>query len=86
FKAIWVDLVGKRYENDKSVLFKWVQEKNPNWDTSIYKDLMVSIESERHRFLRDQVELATMKASHDALIDGPVSGLFLAGRAKIEVV
>lgn len=85
FKAIWVDLVGKRYENDKGVLFKWVQEKNPEWDTSLYKDLMVSIEAERHRFLRDQVELASLKVSHDTLLNSPVSGFFLSGRAPIEI-
>ncbi len=85
FKALWPDLIGKRYENDKTVLMKWIQERNPQWDSSLFKDLMVSVEAERKRFLRDQEELARLKKEHDNVIDGPISGFFVSGKSKVEI-
>lgn len=77
FKAIWPELIAGRYQSGGS-LMKWVQERNPNFDSSLYKDLMVSIESERKEFLRDQKTLIDIKREHDQLRTRPISGFLLS--------
>ena len=76
FKEIYPDLIKGRY-SDGSSLMKWIQEHNPDFDTSLYKDLMVSVEAERTTFFNDQRSLIRKKTEHDKLIEYPISGWVL---------
>ena len=49
FEKIYPDLISGRYANDESAM-KWVQESNPDFDTSLYRDLMQAIEVQRSHF------------------------------------
>jgi hypothetical protein len=87
FKEIYPALMAGRYGNEKGgSLMKWIQESNPNFDVSLYKDLMASVEAERAGFFREQQKLIDLNREHDNLLEQPVSGFFLKGKAKIEIV
>lgn len=76
FKDIWPALIEGRYKSGGG-LMKWVQERNPNFDSSLYKDLMASVEAERKEFLRDQKQLIDLNREHNQLCKRPVSGFIL---------
>jgi len=77
FKTIYPDLIKGRYSDGGGSLMKWIQEHNPEFDTSLYKDLMASVEAERTAFFKDQQELIRKKAERDKLLEYPVSGWVL---------
>lgn len=69
FKDIYPDLIAGRYSgNQDGSLMKWVKESNPNFDTSLYKDLMASIESERTGYLNEQDRLIDLQKEHKTFI------------------
>jgi L-rhamnose mutarotase len=91
FKEIWPELIAGRYSQGGGKMMLWIQERNPDFDSSLYKDLMASIEAERKRFLRDQQLLIDYKREHDQLRKRPISGLVLrmfgdASEATITIV
>ena len=63
-------------------LFKMVTENYPNLGqadiVALYKELMVSVESERKTFLREQVALVDLVRERKTMIDKPISGLVLS--------
>lgn len=69
FKSIYIPLMEKRYggEGDGS-LMKWVQERNPVFDNSMYKKLMTSVESLRAEFYNENNKLVSIKQEHDMLV------------------
>jgi hypothetical protein len=67
FKEIYPALIEGRYSQGDGTLMKWIQESNPTFDVSLYKDLMNSIEIERNGFLTTQRQLMDLKKSHDDL-------------------
>jgi hypothetical protein len=86
FADIYPKLMTGRYADRQKLLMQFVKESNPKFDTSLYKDLMVSIEAERKTFLREQKKLRDLKLAHDTLLDQPPSSWFLSGRTHVEVV
>jgi len=54
FERIFPDLIAGRYSQGDGTLMKWIQEANPDFDTSLYQDLMRSIEAERKAFTSEQ--------------------------------
>ena len=77
FQAIWPDLIAGRYSQGGGSLVQWVQERNPDFDSSLYKDLMASIEAERKELLREQKYLRKIKQDHDQLRTRFPSGFVL---------
>ena len=47
FEKIYPELISGRYANDGNNAMKWIQEANPDFDTSLYKDLQQAIEIQR---------------------------------------
>lgn len=89
FKEIYVELMDARYKNDKGAgqqtLMKWVTEANPEFDASLYKTLMNTIEGSRNEFTMEQKklididrELKTMKVTFP-------NSLILANKADLEI-
>jgi hypothetical protein len=86
FKSIYPAIMEGRYGNERGgSLMSWIQESNPNFDVSLYKDLMVSVEGQRERFLREQQELIDLNREHDLVIDTFPGSLFVGGRPKITI-
>ena len=67
FKEIYVPLIEGRYSNDGGALMKWIQEHNPQFDASLFKDIMVSIEAERNGFFIEQKKMTDLVLQHDNL-------------------
>lgn len=84
FKEIYPKLIEGRNQ-DKNLLAKFVTESNPQFDTSLLKDLMVSIEAERKRFYNDQVLLLDYKRAHDDLRMKLPSSLFVGHVPPLEI-
>lgn len=86
FKEIYPELISGRYGGDNGKMFmKWIQEHNPQFDTSLYKSLMVSIESQRVVFRDAQTRLLDIKREHDNLRTRFPSGWFLSNKSEVEV-
>ena len=50
FDEIYTHIMDARYDKGDGTLMKWIQESNPNFDVSLYKDLAQSVEILRTEF------------------------------------
>lgn len=86
FKDVYSDIMDGRYANDGGgALMKWIQESNPNFDASIYKDLSASIESERAAFFQEQKKLIDLNQTHHTIRETFPGSLFIGGRPDVQV-
>jgi hypothetical protein len=84
FKEIQFGIMEGRYSTGGEMM-KWIQEANPEFDASLYKDLMNSIEGERNGFFIEQKKLIDMQKQHkDMLVIFPKK-LILSNRELIEI-
>lgn len=85
FAEIYPEIISGRYsgEGDGS-LMKWVTESNPNFDTSLYADLMQSIEILRSEFQRNQETMLDIVREHKVLIYTFPSKWFISNTMEIE--
>lgn len=84
FKEIYPELIAGRYSDDNGLLMKWIQESNPNFDTSLYKDLMQSIEIERTSFFKTQEKMLDLIREHQVLISTYPGKWFISNKTPIE--
>jgi len=85
FKEIQFGIMEGRYSTGGEMM-KWIQEANPEFDASLYKDLMNSIEGERNGFFVEQKKLLDMNKQHkDMLVTFPKK-VILKNRENIEIV
>lgn len=85
FSEIYPAIMEGRYsgEGDGS-LMKWVTEQNPNFDTSLYKDLMQSIEVLRTEFQRNQEMMLDVLREHQVLCNTYPARWFIKNTSTIE--
>ena len=85
FAKIYPDIISGRYsgEGDGS-LMKWVTESNPNFDTSLYTDLMQSIEILRSEFQRNQETMLDLVREHKTLCTTYPGRWFISNTMEIE--
>lgn len=81
---MYVPLMEGRYATGGSFM-KWIKEHNPQFDFSLYKDIMNSIEGLRAEFANVQIKLRDLKREHDNLLDTFPGSWFLSGRDHIKV-
>ena len=87
FKEIYPQLIEGRYGNEKGgTLMKWIQESNPNFDISLYKDLNASIEAERAGFFMEQKKLIDLNNQHRIVKKTFPASLFIGSRPDIEII
>lgn len=84
FAEIYPELIEGRYSQGDGSLMKWITEANPTFDTSLYKDLMLSIELLRTEFEKTQSRLIDMIREHNVLLNTVPSKWFIANKEKIE--
>jgi len=84
FSKVYKGIMDGRYSSGGG-LMKWVQERNPKFDSSMYKKLMVSVEAQREGFFREQKKLVDLQLSHDNLRMKFPSRLFVGGAKPLEV-
>ena len=86
FKEIYPALIEGRYGAEKGgTLMKWIVESNPNFDVSLYKDLMTSIEAERTGFFMEQKLLIDLNNEHRVIRKTFPASLFVGSRPDIKI-
>lgn len=87
FKEIYPALIEGRYGNEQGgTLMKWIQESNPSFDVSLYKDLMASIESERTGFFMEQKKMIDLDREHRVLRQTFPNSLFIGTRPDVKFI
>ena len=84
FKEIYPALMEGRYSKGDGSLMKWVQESNPDFDASLYKDLMNSIEVERTAFSHQQKYMLDIIREHNVLLQSIPSKWFVSNTLPIQ--
>ena len=85
FTEIYPAIMEGRYSgNGDGSLMKWVTEQNPNFDTSLYKDLMQSIEVLRSEFQRSQETMLDLIREHNTLCTTYPGRWFISNTTPIE--
>ena len=84
FKEIYPELIEGRYSQGDGSLMKWIQEANPEFDTSLYKTLMQTIEVQRLQFLKTQERMLDIIREHETLCQTYPSKWFINNKTPIE--
>ena len=88
FKEVYDGIMKGRYGNEGSkAAFQWIQENNPNFDPSVYKQIQQVIEAGRNSFEANQKTLLDKKQIYQAMLNTIPDGWFakLMGFPKIEL-
>ncbi len=86
FKDIYPKLMEGRYGDEHGgAMMSWITEHNPEFDTSLYQDLMRSIEAERTKFAREQKVLLDIVREHNNVRETLPGSIFVGSRPEIEV-
>lgn len=85
FKEIYPGLIEGRYNNGGGQLMQWIQEHNPQFDTSLYKQVMISIEAQRESFHTTQRQLIDLSREHNNLITTFPGSFFLSNVQPIKI-
>ena len=85
FKEIQVGIMEGRYSTGGEMM-KWIQEANPEFDASLYKDVMNSIEGQREGFFVEQKKLRDMAVQHEVMLKTFPQKLVLGKREAIDVI
>lgn len=85
FTEIYPAIMEGRYSgNGDGSLMKWVTEQNPNFDVSLYKDLMQSIEVLRTEFQKNQERMLDIVREHQVHISIFPNRMFITNKTPIE--
>ena len=84
FSEIYPNLIEGRYSQGDGSLMKWITEANPTFDTSLYKDLMLSIELLRTEFQKSQERMLDIIREHNVLLTTVPSKCFVSNTERIE--
>ena len=84
FSEIYPNLIEGRYSQGDGSLMKWITEANPTFDTSLYKDLILSIELLRTEFQKSQEKMLDIIREHNVLLTTVPSKWFVSNTERIE--
>lgn len=84
FKEIFVGIIDGRYSQGDGSLMKWIQESNPNFDSSMYKDLMATIDIKRTEFMNTQNRMLDIIREHKNLCMMAPKCWFVSNNSEIE--
>lgn len=86
FAEIYPKLMDERYGNEgQGQLFSFIHESNPNFDASLYKKLMKTIEVQRTKFTYEQTKLIDFGREHENLLKTFPSSVFVGNREPIKL-
>lgn len=83
FEKVYPEIISGRYKDDSTTM-KWIQEDNPNFDTSLYKDLMQAIEVQRAYFDQAQTRMLDIIRQRETLLEQIPAKFFISNKSKIE--
>ena len=84
FESVYPDIIAGRYKDASNM--RWIHEDNPNFDNSLYEDLMQAIEVQRMHFSEAQQRMVDIVREHDTLINSMPHKWFISNRTPIEYV
>ena len=84
FDSIYTHIISGRYSQGDGTMMKWIKEANPNFDTSLYKDVMDAIEVQRTQFMKAQERMLDIKRQHGTLCKTYPSRWFISNTSEIE--
>lgn len=85
FNEIYPKIIAGRYEHGGE-LMKWIQEANPQFDASLYKDVMNAIEVQRTAFTSEQNRMLDIINQRETLIESYPSRWFVRNKTNIDYV
>ena len=83
FERVYPEIIAGRYSDGSSAM-KWIQEANPNFDTSLYNDLMQAIEIQRTHLHNAQTRMLDVIRERASLIESYPSRWFITNMSEIE--
>ena len=83
FERVYPEIIAGRYSDGSSAM-KWIQEANPNFDTSLYNDLMQAIEIQRTHLHNAQTRMLDVIRERASLIEGYPSRWVITNKSEIE--
>ncbi|MCR4966109.1 MAG: hypothetical protein K6A41_10710 [Bacteroidales bacterium] len=84
FEKVYPELISGRYKDGNNSAMKWIQEANPDFDTSLYKDLMQAIEAQRMYFQNAQKRMLDIIRERETLINSMPQKWFISNKQPIE--
>lgn len=86
FGEIYTSIMEGRYSNGRGgSLMSWIQEANPNYDSSLFRELMQTIESMRTSYFLEQKALSVIYNEHKDLIQTWPSSKFVGKRPLLKI-
>lgn len=85
FRSIYTELMQGRHYEAGGTFMKWITEKNPKLDVSLWKGMMNSISAERKTFERNQAKLIDLQQQHNDVLTKAPDRWFVGGRPRIEI-
>lgn len=82
-KEFVIALMEGRYSKGDGSFMKWIVEQNPQFDASLYKDLMTTIEAQRKGFFIEQSKLIDIDREHKLLCQVFPNNLIIGNRQQI---
>ena len=86
FEKIYPELISGRYRDAGSATMKWIQESNPDFDTSLYNSLMQSIEIQRVSFSNAQQRMLDIIRERETLVNSMPQCWFIRNKKPIDYV
>lgn len=84
FDSIYTHIISGRYDAGDGSLMKWIQEANPQFDSSLYADLSESIEVYRTEFQHSQDRVVDIIREHETLCKTYPAKWFISDTRPIE--
>lgn len=84
FDEIYTHIMDSRYDKGDGTLMKWIQESNPNFDVSLYKDLSQSVEILRTEFANKQTTIIDKIREHKTMCEKMPGCWFISNKTPIK--
>lgn len=84
FEKVFPEIISGRYSQGDGSTMKWIQESSPEFDTSLYKDLMQAIEVQRMYFNQAQTRMLDIIRQRETLIELIPAKFFISNKTKID--
>lgn len=84
FDTIYTHIMSERYDSGDGSLMKWIKEANPQFDGSLYKDVMQSVEVLRTEFQKGQERMLDIIREHTDLCAHYPGKWFISNTTPIE--
>ena len=84
FEQVFPEIIAGRYSQGDGSTMKWIQESNPEFDTSLYKDLMQAIEVQRMYFNQAQTRMLDIIRQRETLLELIPAKFFISNKSKID--